>query len=354
MVLFRTRRRVVVNGHLVESATIEFKVYWAKFFVLLWSFLILWFSNPYNNPDIHLDAVTFAGHHWTNYAMFSVRSRRRGDGFTLYALGQDVTCYYDNDICRSLKDFLCHEKPLLWHAKDRAYTTHHILLLVYVLVGCLRWCTNLDSMVHQDSYAACVFSLLVPTWSSWFEARWFLYPAWERMNAMVPIQQTQSLFRIFESTGANYAFSVLLFYLVAASCLYGTRHYWTPRHQPYPVVGPSSHLSAMALGFVRGSLAHGGPAARIKIGNNGGGGGGRSDRFHFSPFPVRMSSLSATWTVLAIQVATGGVAALVPWWVAHMLGALVGTYQYQNQEIVYLVDSLWTGLLESFQSLFQF
>jgi hypothetical protein len=351
MALFRTRRRVVVNGRLVDSATIELKMYWAKFFILLGSFLILWFSNPYNNPDIHLDAVTFSGHHWTNYAVFSVRSRRRGDGFTLYALGQDVTCYYDkHELCRNLKDALCHERPLLWHPKDRAYTAHHILLLIYVLVGCLRWCTNLDSMVHQESYGACVFSLFVPTWSSWFEARWFLYPAWERMNAMVSIQQTRSAFRIFESVGANYALSVLVFYLVAALCLYLTRNYWTPRHQPHPVVGPSSHLNAMALGFVRGSLAHGGPAARIKLGN----GTSSGNRFSFAPFPVRMSSLSATWTVLALQVATGGAAALFPWWVAHMLGALLGTYQYRNQEIVYLVDSLWTGLLESFQSLFQF
>lgn len=340
MVFFSTKRRVVVNGRLVDSATIDLQVKWARFFTLLWWFCILWLTNPYNNPEMHTDAVTFAGHHWTNYAIFAVRARRRGDGLTLYALGQDVTCYYSFEPCRQLKEFLGHERPLLWDPKDRAYTTHHILMLIYILLVCVRWCTNIDSMVHQGSYGACLFSLFFPTWRSWIEAKWFLFPAWERMNVLMITQQSQSLFRLFENVDTNYALSVIVFYLLAALCLYTTRVYWNA-HVSNLSLSPSSHLVAMALGFVRGSM--GDNARRL---NNG--------RMTFPPFLYKLSPLAATWTVFALQVAVAGVPALIPWWLSHTVGAVMGEYQYQNQQLVYFVDSLWTGLRDSFQSLFQF
>jgi hypothetical protein len=358
MVLFRTKRRVVVNGRLVESATVELRVHWSRFFALFWSSCILWFSNPYNNPDVHMDGTTFAGphNHWTNYGLFSVRDRRRGDGFTVYALGQDFTCYYDYEICRTLKDVFCHERPLLFDSKNWSYTAHHLLMFVYVLMGCLRWCSNLDDLVHQDTYGACLLSLFVPRWTSWFEARWFLFPAWERMGVLVPRQQSQTAFRLFESDGANYAWSVTFFYLVSALCLYlanGNRWATLRRTMPPPtttnpsLLHPSSCLNAVALGFVRGSLAQTVSSSYYQLASNRG-------RLRFPPFPVQMSSLSATWTLLAVQVAAGGIPALLPWWSAHMVGTVMGTYQFQNQELVKMVDSLWTGLIDSFQSLFQF
>jgi hypothetical protein len=67
-----------------------------------------------------------------------------------------------------------------------------------------------------------------------------------------------------------------------------------------------------------------------------------------------MSPLSATWTLLAVQLAAGGVPAVLPWWASHMAGTFLGAYQRQNQELVKAIDSLWTGLVDSFQSLFQF
>lgn len=364
--VFNQRRRVVVDGHLLHNnptTMLAFQIHWGRAIAAVLLLGVLWFSNPYHTPTLHPDTTQhFLSSQkkqqkqppqqppWTDFGVFAVRERKRRDGLTFYALTQDWTCWYHqdqydavHDACRTLRDLLCHQRPLVWYPRDWAYTTHRVIMAIYLFLGVLRWCTNLDYyFLDQSSIASCFLSLLVPA-SPWsvIEAHWFLYPAWERMKKLVPMQQPNSIFRFFgDNTDANYWSSVVILYVVASLCVYTTRHYWNTR-TTYLSLSPSSHLVAAALGYVRGSFG----SERQK-----------ATSLLLLPTPWKLSPISATWTMFALQLVLsgGGIGSLIPWWVAHTCGSIMGEYQFQNQQLVYLVDSLWNGLRDSIRSLLDF
>lgn len=67
----------------------------------------------------------------TNYGFFAVQERTIQ--VIVHAAGQQWNCAYDDPmvgelLCRDfLRDYLCHEQPLVWKSRDRVYTLHRIL-----------------------------------------------------------------------------------------------------------------------------------------------------------------------------------------------------------------------------------
>lgn len=359
-------RRVDANGRLVRPSFAHLEVSYRRLAAVVLIAAILVQTNPANhNTQEHLfypyARVT------TNFWFFS--TIKLPNGVRLMALGRSFDCPvaasqavgasamvvetppnpFSQFVCPVLRDILCHGRPLVWYPTNRAYTAHRILVWTYLLLATVCYVIrNLQSVLTSgQGIVSSFFSLLLPdssssvlgyTLSFLYVASTILHSTWERLDQLVLVQHANSFFRPTLNDDWNYLFAVCFFWIYTTLIVHFTKHVVpTGRQQQHGL------LVAVALGYLRGSF---GPAY--------GRGQGRSSVLLLPSWSV--STMSLTWTLILLLGTTTPssnlVVTIVPWIAANTMGALLGDYQFQNQDLSQLANAVWKGLRNSFQSLF--
>ena len=282
----------------------------------------------------------------------------------------DVLVRYN--LCGSTNYDTLDRPNILWYPYDRPLTTHRILCWIYIVVALICWCTKPRVVTTLRDYAVVrrqhttlvgsfwgfflpssmetTATILVSTISKIYTANVVLFPVWQRMEYLIAMQSTRSWFRLFvgnETTESyvvaedyNYSISLAVFWIVATLLVYVAHKIVGTQGRQTLNFSQQDMLLAVALGYYRGSFG--------SVNNDSQG--------TIALFPSRtMALIPFTWTILAGSVmyrqrsVRSMFWTIVAWIAIHTTGAMLGDYQYQNQDMVY---AAWKGMQNAFKSLF--
>lgn len=359
--------RYVSNGRLVSQSERPVRFSVGRFVALFIVTASLLLTNPANAPftwdalyrnhvEPHVDffglpttASADLSGRVTNYGFFCVKDQPflglefHGAGFQLFCpyYNKETLNFLDNTdtivMCRALQADMAHQKPFLIDSTDRAYTTHRLFALVFLLAGSVAFCIKSPKgiLTGRRPLLDGLLIIFIPVDSNWaivtalaniVQSNLFLFPVWKRMDTLIAWQHPQSIFRVADNDNdLNYACSVVTLVFLAALCNVLMKRI-TGR---YLLRGYDS-LQAVALGYFRGSTMATGTLTTVWFPL-------------LSHWNTTVDWVAVQWTALAV-VWMGGPwfsLSILGWIGANFVGGVLGEYQYQNQFLLTIGRQIW-------------
>lgn len=276
-------------------------------------------------------ATAYERRRTTNYWLFSVKDRTTKCIITVG--GVDLDCYYDDEefpligvtICQNMiQQHMTHQKPLIYHPKDYAYTTHRSIAWILFASGVLSFCFTSPIVVRTgvvflDSLATFLFavSTQLPVLSlanRLVSLNVLIYPALQAMEKTVRQQSPDSVFVVSKTDESiNFCFSLLIWIALAAVVNAASKS-WTGEF-----LLQFQALTAVGMGYF----------ARYQD-------SGMAPLWDWmlEPDEVHEAWTFVTWTMILILAVRSSVATAVFWCLAHCSGQMLYQYQYDHLLLV--------------------
>jgi hypothetical protein len=295
------------------------------------SFYQLIHSFSQSTPFAKTTASAYERRRTTNYWLFSVKDRTTKCIVTVG--GIDLDCYYDDEefpligvtICQNvIQQHMTHQKPLFYHPKDYAYTTHRGIAWTLFAAAVLSFCFTNPFVVHTgfvflDSLATFLFSR--STHSSFLSLvnrlvslNVLIYPVLQAMEATVRQQSPDSFFVLSKSDErVNFCFSLLI-WIALAVIVNAASKSWTGEF-----LLQFHALTAVGMGYF----------ARYQD-------SGMAPLWDWmlEPDEVHEAWTFITWTMILILAVRSSVATAVFWCLAHCSGQMLYQYQYDHLVLI--------------------
>lgn len=280
-----------------------------------------------NNDSVYSNA--YEKRRTTDFAIFAVKERTIKA--TVSAGGFEISCPYDESIlgsviCRDIiRKHLTHQKPLIYNSRDRVYTAHRVTAWLLISCALLSSCFTKPlafktDYVLVDSLASIFFNTdNSPLWSlaiKLLHLNTLIYPGLQAMDVTIQQQSSDSIFSLFKSTDANFAFSMAVMLWIAVVVNAGSKC-WS---------------GSLLLQFDAVTAAYVGYYAHYQSTT-------LAVDYVFSRFS-KFGMLDAgnwntlTWTILFIIFMRGSFTTAVFWCLTHCAGQIVSDYQYEHLAIV--------------------
>jgi hypothetical protein len=267
----------------------------------------------------------------TNYWLFSVKDRTTKCIVTVG--GIDLDCYYDDEefpligvtICQNMiQQHMTHQKPLIYHPKDLAYTTHRSIAWILFAAAVLSFCFTYPIVVRTrfvflDSLATFLFARSTQSPFLSFANRLvslnvLIYPVLQAMETTVRQQSPNSFFVISQTDESiNFCFSLLI-WIALAGIVNTASKSWTGEF-----LLQFHSLTAVGMGYF----------ARYQD-------SGMAPLWDWmlEPDEVHEAWTFITWTMILILAVRSSVATAVFWCLAHCSGQMLYQYQYDHLVLI--------------------
>jgi hypothetical protein len=345
----------MVGGRLVYATSKPILFSWLRCVVVISVLLYLHITNPANfysssKPPKQQSKPTILGGLWdsvpssvferrrtTNYWLFSVKERTTKSIVTLGGINLD--CFYDNmeypmvgvTICQNvIQQYMTHQKPLLYHPNDYAYTTHRCVAWILFISAIVSLCfTNplviQTSYILLDSLASFVLeqsqqSSLVSLVNRLVLLNVLIYPVLQAMDTTVKQQSPDSIFFISKTDGyINYCFSLFVWIGLAVAMNAASKS-WTGQF-----LLQFQAIAAVGMGYY----------ARYQD-------SGMAPLWDWMVDPEEADETWTfiTWTIIIILATRGSVATAIFWCLAHCTGQMLYQYQFDHLVLIATARSL--------------
>lgn len=256
----------------------------------------------------------------TNYGIFTVEDRNTKVVFS--GATQTWACsYYDDrigDFCNAIAKNMCHGGPLLYNAKNYAYTAHRCICFFLIAAALLSfcYCGHLPAGITSEPLLRALLTSVgrnhfsvVSLGLDLFNASMFVYPALVKMEKVVPMLQ-EGAFASNLGLPAHYDF---IFYVIVLVLFLGggsnalTNFFFSKN----PCFGFDSTVAA-AVAYCR---AH------------------QASVFSFgAKNSLALSPQTVFWSYLPVTALLGGSPShAVSWLLAGAFGMMLGEYHVDNR-----------------------